>query len=281
MDQLVVGTLQEGRIDRDHRLHAFTGDAGRESQRVLFGDADVEVAFRIFMREAHHARAFAHRGCDRHQLVAESGHVAQPVAEHLGVGELAATFGGLDAGAMVELADAVIQDGVGFGQLVAVALLRDYVQEFRPWQFAQVFQRRDQRVKIVTVDRAVVVETELLEQGARRDHALHVFFRPLGEFLQRGGQFEHLRPSPARGIVGLAGQQPGQVFVQRADRRRDRHVVVVQDDENVHVFHAGIVQRFEGHAGRHRAVTDHCDAVPFHALCAGRDCHAQRGRNRG
>ena len=44
VDQLVVGTLQERRIDGDDRLHAFAGQARGEGDRVLLRDADVEVA---------------------------------------------------------------------------------------------------------------------------------------------------------------------------------------------------------------------------------------------
>ena len=280
MDQLVVGALQEGRVDRDHRLDAFAGHAGGEGERVLFGDAHIEVAFRVFLGETHHAGALAHRRRDRHQLVAAGGHVAQPVSEYLGIRELAAALAGLDTGHVVELADTVVQDGIGFGQLVAVALLRDHVQEFRTRQFPQVFQRRDQRIEVVTVDRAVIMEAELLEQRARRDHALHVFFGPLGEFAQRRRQFQHLGARAAGRVVGVAGQQAGQVLVQRADRRRNRHVVVVEDDQQVGILDARVVQCLEGHAGGHRAVTDHRDAVPALAQCLGRDGHAQRGRDR-
>jgi len=35
VDQLVVGALQEGRIDRHHRFAAFAGEAGGEGEGVL------------------------------------------------------------------------------------------------------------------------------------------------------------------------------------------------------------------------------------------------------
>ena len=41
---LVVGALQEGRIDRGERLVAFGGQTGGERHRVLLGDADIEGA---------------------------------------------------------------------------------------------------------------------------------------------------------------------------------------------------------------------------------------------
>ena len=51
VDQLVVAALQEGRVDRDHRLHALAREAGGEGDRVLLGDADVEVALREALLE--------------------------------------------------------------------------------------------------------------------------------------------------------------------------------------------------------------------------------------
>ena len=44
VDDLVVGALQEGRIDRAERPHALRGEAGGEGHRMLLGDADVEGA---------------------------------------------------------------------------------------------------------------------------------------------------------------------------------------------------------------------------------------------
>jgi hypothetical protein len=46
VDELVVRPLQEGRVDRDDRLHAVHREARGERDRVLLGDADVEVAIR-------------------------------------------------------------------------------------------------------------------------------------------------------------------------------------------------------------------------------------------
>ena len=49
MDDLVVGTLQEGRVDRHDRLAALQRQAGREQHRLLLGDADIEVAVGQFV----------------------------------------------------------------------------------------------------------------------------------------------------------------------------------------------------------------------------------------
>ncbi len=52
VQQLIVGPLQKGRIDGDDRLHAVAGDPGGQGHGVLLGDADVEVAFGIVLRES-------------------------------------------------------------------------------------------------------------------------------------------------------------------------------------------------------------------------------------
>ena len=76
------------------------------------------------------------------------------------------------------------------------------------------------------------------------------------------------RQQPHRALGGrhqvlerLAGIEPRQVARHRADRRRDRHLVVVQDDEQPFLHVAGVVHRLVGHARRHRAVADHADHV--------------------
>ena len=43
---LVIGALQEGRIDRGERLEAFGREAGGERDAVLLGNADIEGAVR-------------------------------------------------------------------------------------------------------------------------------------------------------------------------------------------------------------------------------------------
>ena len=85
----------------------------------------------------------------------------------------------------------------------------------------------------------------------------------------------------AGSVVSLARGQAGQDVVERADRRRDRHFVVVEDDQHVGIGDAGIVHRFEGHAGRHRTVADDGDGLAVLALVFGGQRHAQRGRDRG
>ena len=46
MNQLVISTLQERRINRNDWLEPLAGNTGRKSHGVLFGDAHIEVSRR-------------------------------------------------------------------------------------------------------------------------------------------------------------------------------------------------------------------------------------------
>ena len=85
----------------------------------------------------------------------------------------------------------------------------------------------------------------------------------------------------AERAVDAAGEDAREIGRHRADRRRDRHVVVVQDDDEARMHRAGIVQRLVGHAGRHGAVADDADDVVRAAGKVARGGHAEPGGNRG
>ena len=89
-------------------------------------------------------------------------------------------------------------------------------------------------IHVVPVDRAHVVETELLEQRAPRHHAARVLFRSLCHGLHRVGQLLRniLAKLPQLAVL-LRRQQPRQVVVQGAHRRRNRHLVVVQNHDQL------------------------------------------------
>ena len=84
--QLVEGAVQERRVDRDHRVQAAHGQAGRAGHRVLLGDADVEDPVREGPRERAEAGRVQHRCGDRDHVGAPGADRGQLLAEHLGPG---------------------------------------------------------------------------------------------------------------------------------------------------------------------------------------------------
>ena len=131
VNQLVVGALQKGGINGHHGLQTLTGQTGRKSHRVLLGNAHIVVAGRETLVKRHHARAFAHRRRDAHQLGVGLGLVAQPLAKYLAKRGLGRCCAGLEAHFRVKFAWAMVGNGVGLSQFVALPFARDHMQKLR------------------------------------------------------------------------------------------------------------------------------------------------------
>ena len=85
VDDLVVGALQEGRVDGDHRAGALDREAGGEQDGLLLGDADVEVALGQRLLEDREAGAGVHRGGDADHALVAVALAHERLAEHLRV----------------------------------------------------------------------------------------------------------------------------------------------------------------------------------------------------
>jgi hypothetical protein len=92
------------------------------------------------------------------------------------------------AGDDVELDHAMVFVGAAFGRGIALALLGDGVDQHRAVvAVADVLEDLDQAEDVMAVDRADVIEAELLEQGAAGHHAAGIFLEPLGRVAHRRG----------------------------------------------------------------------------------------------
>ena len=278
VDQLVVGALQKGGVNSHHWAQALAGHASGKGECVLLGNADIVVAVGKAAVKLHHARALAHGRGDGHQLGVLRGHVAQPLAKHLGEGGFGGHAGWRQTHLGVEFARAVVGNRVALGQVIALAFARDHMQKLGPGQVAQVFQGGDQGVQIMPVNRADVVEAKLFKQGGGGDDVLGLLFKAAGEFKQRCGRaFEHLLAQVLGGGVKTPAHELRQIAVERAHWRADGHVVVVQDDQHIRPSHPGVVECLERHAGSHGAVANDGHRMPLVAFLLRRHGHAQRG----
>ncbi len=81
--------------------------------------------------------------------------------------------------------------------------------------------------------------------------------------------------------VHAAGQCARQIIRERADVLGDRHVVVVQDDQQIGRQGPRMIQRLERHSRRERAVADDGHGAAIFAALRRGDRHAERGADRG
>ncbi len=132
----------------------------------------------------------------------------------------------------------------------------------------------------MAIDRTEVVKAEFLEQRTRHEHALGVFFPAFEEAPKEPVAAQTAFGAFAHGVERAAGHQAREHLRQGADVLADRHLVVVEDHQQIRIEIATVMQRFVCHAAGQTAVADHRDdlaCVPF-ALCRKR--HAERGGNR-
>ena len=113
-------------------------------------------------------------------------------------------------------------------------------------------------IEVVAVDRPHIVEAEFLEEGAAGGHPAGIFLRLARHVLEGTRQMVgDFLAELADTLIGPARHQARQIGAHAADRRGDRHVVVVKDDDQAARRLGGVVHGLIGHAGAHRAVADH------------------------
>ncbi len=145
---------------------------------------------------------------------------------------------------------AVEADLVGDGRLIAAALLGAHVDDDRAVHVAQrAAEHVPQPAQAVAGHRAGVDDAQILEQLAglgEVDDRLAETARP----------FEHGRPDHRHLLDGLVVHaprtapgarqlDPAQVVAERADGRRDAHLVVVEHDQQARLAVADVVERLK------------------------------------
>src|SRR5205814_2647140 len=170
---LVEGALQEGRIDDHDRTQARHGKAGRKGHRVLFRDPDVVEPVGKAFGEGAQPGAAAHRRGDRNQARLSLGLAQQCLAEDVRKRYFAAQWFRRQH---VEGTDAVkMVDFIGFGRPVATTFGRDHVDQRWFTEAADLSQRALDILDVVAVDRARILDAEVLAEGTRRDEFLQAF----------------------------------------------------------------------------------------------------------
>ena len=143
VNDLIVGTLQEGRVNGREGLHAFGRETGGERHRMLLGDADIEGAIRELFRKQVKAGAVRHRRRDADDAVVLARLEDEALGEHLRIGRRLGLRLVLRARDHVEFGNAVIFVGGSLRRGVAVALLGDHMNEDRTLlRVAHILQHR-------------------------------------------------------------------------------------------------------------------------------------------
>ena len=283
MDDLIVRTLQEGRVDADHRQHPLTGQTCRKGDGVLLCHADIKETIPMAVVKELQAGAVLHGSSDGADLLVGGSFFVQDIAKHRGEGLLGSHFrvGKPLQIELIELGNTVIVARVVFGRLIALALGGDNVQKMRAGLVADVAQCALQFRLVVAIHRAIVIKAHILEHGRMIHGAAHQLFAVAdGDFQRRadhGNAVQEGADVLLRVKISIGGAQMVEVTCQRTDIFGNGHLVVVQDHDQV-VQMADVVHALVDHTARERTIADDGDDLArFSAQLFGpRNANGQR-----
>jgi hypothetical protein len=265
-EQLVEGPVEEGRVDRHHGVQPGHGETGCGGQRVLLGDAHVERALREPLGERGQPGRVQHRRGDRDDVRALGADAHHLLGEGIGpVGTRGRR--GQPAVGVEDTGGVPGVDLVGLGRRVAEALGRDGVHDHGAAEGPRPAQGGLHHLDVVPVDRAEVLQPEVLEHALRRQDVLEALLDRVQRVVQ--GRTDHRGP-----VQGLADLQQGLLVTRPQPQRRQRvgdatdrgrvraAVVVHHDDHRAVLGRGDVVQRLPCHAAGERTVSDDGDDRP-------------------
>ncbi len=268
LEDLVVGSLEEGAVDIDDRPHARAGQSGREGHGMGLADTDVKKPLGELVADRFELVALAHGRRDHRDAMVVVHAVEQRVPHDLGVELAHLLLERQRAVGLDERSRGVEGGGIFRGRLESMALFGHDVQHDGQIEVAghpQVFlQLRD----IVAVDRPDVAETEPLEEHAaeqaRLDGILDLGKKPFGRIADHRHLVENALDVTLECGVERGHSEPVEIVAHRPDARTNRHFVVVEHDGQLFVEPAGVVHRLEDDArGKSPVADDGHDVVRF------------------
>ena len=292
VDDLVVGALQEGRVDRGHRLAALKRQAGGKQHGLLLGDPDVEVPIGQLALEDVQPGARVHRCGDPDHAFVATTLLNERLPEHLGVlrGRRLRDATLADPArcrCRRRLRGNAVRDRFGLGGVPllhplepallgrgkALALDGGAVDDHGTASGQRLAQGASDRAYVVSVDHADVGEVELLPPQSRGPEGLERLLDVRPEALERGADADGQLGQPLLELLAgppELGVQPDPVEIarERAHVGRDRHPVVVEHDDDRSPLAAGLVDRLEGDASGHGAIAHNRHHVPVLAVPA-------------
>mmetsp|Transcript_25787 Transcript_25787/g.62613 ORF Transcript_25787/g.62613 Transcript_25787/m.62613 type:complete len:241 (-) Transcript_25787:169-891(-) len=165
---LVVATLQKGRVDAAKRPETLRGHARGHGDRVLLGNTDVKATRREALAKEIEARATRHSSSDGHNFAVAVSVLNERFGKDGGVGRRLCGGLCLFARGDIKLGNTVVLVKGCLGGRVPAALfgLDMYKDGLVARHVADIFEDCHQRVNVVAVDRANIVKAELLKDGS-------------------------------------------------------------------------------------------------------------------
>ena len=257
---------------------------------MLLGDAYVEHAARIRLLEDAHRGAGGHCGRDAYDFGIFGGQFDHRMAEHVlefHRGAIGMAFAAQRSCGGVEFAGGVPCGRVGLGGREPFPFSGLDVEQTRPAHPLDVVECLYERGYVVAVDRTEIayvktLEYILLARQQRFQTVVEAHDCPLLAVRHHIEAAQETVERISEVVVSLRGGDVSQVVVERAYIGVDRHVVVVEHNQQVVGRVGGVVQTLERQAAANGCVADYGHHVAPGRLAVElrRHGHAERRRNR-
>jgi len=133
---------------------------------------------------------------------------------------------------------------------VALTLLRHHVNKDRTFfGITNIFQHWQQVVEVVSINRANIIKAKLFKQSTTRKEATCKLFSLRCFLLQwLWKRTRNLFGCFAEACVGLAGNKTCKARGKSANWRSNRHIVIVQNNDQARIQRASVVHGLISHA---------------------------------
>ena len=259
---LVISPIEEGGINRHHRMTASHRKSGGAGHCMLFGNTDVKEPIWVSRSEGRESGWAGHGCSDGNHLWPASRLGDQCISKD--PGPTGTTRSGWLSRCWINHTDTVEPiTFIGLRWCVAVALLCQAMHNHRTGESGGLPQTPFQLLNVVTVDRTNVFQAEILEHSLRREHVLDALFHTVQRvehgFADHWGAGECTSPPAQHSFVAASGAQRRQMIGEPANGRSVRSRIVVDHDDHWPISGGNVVEGFPGHTAGQGPIADYRD----------------------
>ncbi len=285
VNNLIIRPLHERRVDVTKGDQSLFCHSRGEGDRVCLGYPHVERAIGEPLHHIGHRTSGGHGGSYSHDTFVFLGHLHEGMPKYILIklGLVFFIFHDSFARLFIEKPRGVPYSGRFLCRLVPFSFYRFNMKQLGSLHIFNVTQDTDQAGQVVPIHGPEVAYIKPFKKVLflcyKRFNAV---IKPQYQvFLFLGNQFpflESLVNMVSHPVVFMRGGKLHQVVLHGPHVIVDRHVVVVQYNQEVIGVRANIVQTLVGKPPRHRSIPDNRhDAALIFIIKRGRYSHAQRG----
>mmetsp|Transcript_56491 Transcript_56491/g.158506 ORF Transcript_56491/g.158506 Transcript_56491/m.158506 type:complete len:315 (-) Transcript_56491:616-1560(-) len=300
MHNLIVSTLHESGIHTTKWFDPFTSHTSSHTNSMLLSNTNVKGSLGKTTPENIHSSTTRHGCRDTDDTAIVNSCIDQRVGKNGSEAGVSSTFLGLNSRAQIEFTNTMHSITGSLGRGVAISLDRFQVEKhwFVVGAVAELFQDWDHIIQIVSIYRANVVESQLLEQGTTRHNTSGILINAFVDVLNTFGQklvealgkvtevLKRLRYKQIRCIGRELRGGDGTTSTGSSCRKTDL-TVVVQDHNHPGSKVSCTIHCFVSHATRDSPVPNDRHTVVFsfveqrlgntHTLCGRNGCCGMPG----